>query len=239
MFANRVMKYNKMGLVLGLGLSVTVSSIFLYYYSSRWSKITDSSSKLNREDKDKDKDKYEDKYYDAFDKLEVKELEEDSVVSLKNSVLYEMTPKGRVIMYYDKDKESFAYYCDTKDVPYMFLETVARKYALTYDCKKLVVDIKKELGRAKDAKDAKSAKSAKDVVSGDKPNVYASFKNYNMIGEGGGDRAKYILRQSANRYSYSGKVNEFDFLKTSEYVCDHSDDKMDYETFKRLTAKKN
>jgi len=57
-----------------------------------------------------------------------------------------MTPKGRIIMYYDFEKESFIYHCDTKDVPYLYLETVARKYALTYHCKKIVVDIKKGIG---------------------------------------------------------------------------------------------
>ena len=50
------------------------------------------------------------------------------------------------------DKESFIYYCDTKDISYLYLEAVARKYALTYSCKKIVVDIKAELKRAKDIK---------------------------------------------------------------------------------------
>jgi len=50
---------------------------------------------------------------------------------------------------------------------------------------------------------------------------------------------KFILRQNANRYSYSGKVNTYSFLKRNEYKIEKPMDKMDYETFKKLMAKKN
>ena len=132
-------------------------------------------------DKDKDKDKskdisYENKYYDKFQEMESEELDEEDVKSLTNSVLFEMTPKGRIIMYYNFEKETFIYHCDTKDVPYLYLETVARKYALTYHCKKIVVDIKKELELAREASvvNEKNAKMLVGVKATD--NLFASFK---------------------------------------------------------------
>ena len=152
-----------------------------------------------------------------------------------------MTPKWRIIMYYNFEKETFIYHCDTKDVPYLYLETVARKYALTYHCKKIVVDIKKELELAREASVA-NEKNANMLVSVKAPDsLFASFKSYNRKGSGGSKtlNRKFILRQNANRYSYGGKVNEFPFIKTNEYKIQKPMEKMDYETFKKLMAKKN
>ena len=235
---------------------VAVSSALFYYLYSNFPQISMDMfrSKDDSTDKNKENDKqckdtsgvevesYENKYYDKYDEMESEDLDEDYVKTLKNNVLYEMTPKGRIIMYYDFEKESFTYYCDTKDVPYLYLETVARKYALTYHCKKIVVDIKRELDTAKETNIANDNKSkAQALVDAKKTdNLFASFKSYNRKGTGGSKtmNKKFILRQNANRYSYSGKVNTYSFLKRNEYKIEKPMDKMDYETFKKLMAKK-
>jgi hypothetical protein len=236
---------------------VAVSSALFYYLYSNFPQISMDIFKSKDGGKDNDKDdskensdksvveveSYENKYYDKYDEMESEDLDEDYVKSLKNNVLYEMTPKGRIIMYYDFEKESFTYYCDTKDVPYLYLETVARKYALTYHCKKIVVDIKRELDTAKETNIANDNKSkAQALVDAKKTdNLFASFKSYNRKGTGGSKtmNKKFILRQNANRYSYSGKVNTYSFLKRNEYKIEKPMDKLDYETFKKLMAKKN
>lgn len=226
MFMNGFLKNNRTAV---LGVSAAVGSVFLYYFMMNNRKIEEPIKK---------KEIYERKYYEKYDLLEMKELDEEYVKGLTNSVVYESTPKGRVIMYYDADKESFIYYCDTKDISYLYLEAVARKYALTYDCKKLVVDIKKEL---KDATDIKNGVVIvpKKVVD-DKAKIFASFKNYNKkSGEINNGNKKYVLRQNANRYSYKGKVCEYNFIKPADYKSENTNDKMDYETFKRLMDKKN
>jgi hypothetical protein len=229
---------------------VAVSSALFYYLYSNFPQISmdmfrskDDNSKDNSDKSVLEVASYENKYYDKYDEMESEDLDEDYVKTLKNNVLYEMTPKGRIIMYYDFEKESFIYYCDTKDVPYLYLETVARKYALTYHCKKIVVDIKRELDAAKETNIANDNKSkAQALVDAKKTdNLFASFKSYNRKGTGGSKtmNKKFILRQNANRYSYSGKVNTYSFLKRNEYKIEKPMDKMDYETFKKLMAKKN
>ena len=50
---------------------------------------------------------------------------------------------------------------------------------------------------------------------------------------------KFVLRQNANRYSYKGKINTFEFIKSDEYKSEKCDNKLDYGTFKRLMEKKN
>jgi len=238
---------------------VAVSTVLFYYFYSNLSdmklpmsifsllnnnQLTDKTSdRATDKDKDKSKDvSYENKYYDKFQEMESEDLEEEAVNSLKNSVLYEITPKGRIVMYYDFEKESFIYYCDTKDVPYLYLETVARKYALTYHCKKIVVDIKKELEVARETSIVNENNNKSKLLIGIKADsLFASFKSYNRKGSGGSKtiNKKFILRQNANRYSYAGKVSEFPFLKTNDYKLEKPMEKMDYETFKKLMAKKN
>ena len=220
--------------------------ILLYNYYKSLVNNVNNSIDIDKEEKQKTlEEPYENKYYDRFDKLECDDLEEDTVKGMKNNALYETTPKGNVIMYYDFEKESFVYYCDTKDVPYLYLETVARKYALTYDCKKIVVDIKKEIENAKQSNTNKSNLSTiyENTSSSTKntTDMFASFKSYNRKGTGGSKATnkKFVLRQNANRYSYSGKVSQYPMLKTDDYKIEKPMEKMDYETFKKLMAKKN
>ena len=247
---------NKPFFYIGSGLGVLFSSTLLYYsyphilntiHSTRLYKYVKNADKEDKEEEDKAQEEpYENKYYDRFEQLECEDLEEDTVKGMKNNALYEMTPKGKVIMYYDFEKESFVYYCDTKDIPYLYLETVARKYALTYDCKKIVVDIKKEMENAKQSNTNKSKLSTiyentSSSSTKKTTDMFASFKSYNRKGTGGSKsmNKNFVLRQNANRYSYSGKVSQYPILKTDDYKIEKPMEKMDYETFKKLMAKKN
>ena len=56
--------------------------------------------------------------------------------NLINSYIFEKTPLGNVAMCFNNKKGSFEYYSDNT-IPYRFLETVARKYVITFHCKKL------------------------------------------------------------------------------------------------------
>lgn len=246
---NHISKYSNMYYIFG---GITFGSTITYYsFSNRrllynyYKALTHGSKTNSSDDKTAVEEPYENKYYDLFDKLKCEDLEEDAVKGMKNNVLYETTPKGNVIMYYDFEKESFVYYCDTKDISYLYLETVARKYALTYDCKKIVVDIKKEIENAKQSNTNKSNLSTiyENTSSSTKKttDMFASFKSYNRKGTGGSKATnkKFVLRQNANRYSYSGKVSQYPILKTDDYKIEKPMEKMDYETFKKLMAKKN
>jgi len=260
---NHISKYSGLYCIFG---GITFGSTIAYYgFSNRkllysyYKAMTGGSKTSNLDDKKAQEEPYENKYYDLFEKMETHDLEEDTVKGMKNNVLYEITPKGNVIMYYDFEKESFVYYCDTKDIPYLYLETVARKYALAYDCKKIVVDIKKEI---KDAKQKnindihygtlstiqeniinRNNRNNTPLAQGKMANeTFASFKSYNRKGTGGSKSVinkKFILRQNANRYSYSGKIGQFPILKTDDYKIEKPMEKMDYKTFKKLMTKKN
>ena len=113
--------------------------------------------------------------------------------NLKNNFIFEKTPLGNVIMYYNNTRESFEYYSDNT-IPYRFLETVSRKYVKTFNCKQIYFDMefelseferkKKELNDSKLLEDKlKSELELKEKGNGleleKKRNVFAKFKGYN------------------------------------------------------------
>jgi len=60
----------------------------------------------------------------------------------KHGHVCEMTPEGEVRMTY---QNSIFLYWSQKSVSYKYLETVARKYVLVYDCKDVYIDMIKEM----------------------------------------------------------------------------------------------
>jgi hypothetical protein len=116
---------------------------------------------------------------------------------LKNNFIIEKTPLGNVVMYYNNERESFEYYTDNS-IPYRFLETIGRKYVITFDCKPIYVDMANELKdceqklqekdlklskekeeldkRAKELEKDLELKKDREVV---KKNVFTKFKSYN------------------------------------------------------------
>ena len=153
------------------------------------------------------------------DKKTKGELTEDFVNTLSLKTITETTPRGDVLMYYSSKLNSFVYHSKTKEIPYKYLETLARKYVIIYDCKKLYIDIRKEYEKGVNKyKELKENKTTESVVSGEvegaekkKKQLFASFKTYNRKGEVNAKQKDkiYILREKSNRYSYRGKIEEY------------------------------
>jgi len=148
--------------------------------------------------------KFEDKYLDKLLLMEEKELTPEKLDSLANVFVMENTSQGNVIMYWDNKRETFAYYADHM-IPYRFLEVIGRKYVITNDCKKIFIDMEKEINNAKEKienkklkeetaerekkekEDKKNDKKNEDKKDGiqemsempEKRNVFAKMKSYN------------------------------------------------------------
>ena len=52
----------------------------------------------------------------------------------KTRMLFENTPRGNIVMYYDPYKLGFAYYSDNTGIPYNMLNAVAMKYVRMFRC---------------------------------------------------------------------------------------------------------
>ena len=204
---------------------------------------------------------YEMKWFDEFDDTDTEkdgegksegeeefteELTEEFVNDLSLNTVTETTPRGDVLMYYSSKLGSFVYHSKTKEIPYKYLETVARKYVIEYNCKKLYIDIRKEYEKGLNKyneikeKEEKAAKDAKDgVVDETKENkkkqIFANFKTYNRKGEVHNKQKDkiYILKEQANRYSYRGKIEEYSEAKVESCVDKNGKD-IDFASFKKL-----
>jgi len=58
----------------------------------------------------------------------------------RTRILYETTPRGNIIMYYDVFKQGFAYYSDMNNIPYFILNAVAMKYVILFNCRDFFID---------------------------------------------------------------------------------------------------
>ena len=103
---------------------------------------------------------FEARYFKEYDELED---DPDTPVPPMNAHVRETTPQGDVIMTYDADRVVFCYYCDTRSVQFKYLESVARKYVVTHGCKRIYIDFREELSKAKTK--AAAAAAAKAVAT--------------------------------------------------------------------------
>ena len=113
---------------------------------------------------------------------------------LKNCYVMEYTPLGNVLMFYDKERETFKFYSDST-IPYRYLEVVGRKYAKQFGCKQIFVDMEEEIKAAEekwekerlekeDRTEKERIKKEEAIKNNQKPvetkkNVFAKFKSYN------------------------------------------------------------
>lgn len=142
----------------------------------------------------------------------------------KRRILFENTPRGNVIMYYDPYKLAFAYYCDTNSIPYNLINAVAMKYVLSFHCTHLFVD--NEITPTDkssplinilmvDAPDKTKTKTKnKDSTSGiDMKNApFAKFKKAAVQFNKNDDKNKQPATYNHNKFVCVGKIINFSFL---------------------------
>jgi hypothetical protein len=116
---------------------------------------------------------------------------DEQLKKFKKNYVIEHTPLGNVLMFYNHDKLAFEYYSDLT-IPYRYLETVARKYVVTYNYRPLYIDMDEELKeyekkieekelREKEARenDKLSNSNTNENTNKKSKDVFAKFKSYN------------------------------------------------------------
>jgi len=269
-----------------LTIYVIVSTIYIYgiYYISCYSngyyrsifdigdEDEDEQDDNNSNDKTKKEIAYQMKWFEEFDEMddegeqeEEEELTEEFVNNLSLNTITETTPRGDVLMYYSSKLGTYVYHSHTKEIPYNYLETVARKYVIEYNCKKLYIDIRKEYEKGVQKYKEIKAKEEKNAADGGvdetkekenkKKQIFANFKTYNRKGEVHNKQKDkiYILKEQANRYSYRGKIEEYNEAKVEscldKKVLESMGDKrseeekrvndIDFASFKKMNMNMN
>jgi len=118
----------------------------------------------------------------------VEETEENK----KYKRVEEMTPEGHVYMTYDEPSNTFFYWSE-KAIAYKYLDVVARKFVIVYNCKEVYVNLFREIINS--AMKEKVEEKAKD-------GPYATFKSYKP------KRMYRPLKEKVNQYKHVGKWKE-------------------------------
>jgi len=176
--------------------------------------------------------KYDNGFYAEYDELKLKNLqdEDDDAEMLRvRNPIREVTPRGEILMYYDKPESAFIYYSNNKNMPYRTLDAVARKYVCENNILSVYVDIRDELkkGCAKYA----AAAAATNATSENKKvssSIYAVFKNYKSgirvadgaprsVGGVENNNKKVILKDNVNKFMFKGRIDDYALdLKTRD-----------------------
>jgi hypothetical protein len=156
--------------------AIILNWLYCLFFSSQ--NIADAD-KANKANNNSSAIKYEYKYIKKFDILKNNAILSLNEKSLDYSYIMDNTPCGNIVMKYDREQEVFTYYSDKKDIPYKYLETVARKFVINNDCLELYVDIRDEL--RKKVYDVAIVDDTSDYGAKDEriKSVFATFKKQN------------------------------------------------------------
>ena len=143
---------------------------------------------------------------------------------MKNNFIIEKTPLGNIVMIYNNIRGTFDYYSDS-NIPYRFLETVGRKYVLTFNCRPIFIDMEEELKlyelklkeKEEKEKEKENEKEEKEKEINENENEKENEKE-KEINENENEKKKVKTKEekkknvfakfkSYNREAGSGKVN--------------------------------
>jgi hypothetical protein len=148
----------------------------------------------------------------------------------KSRILFESTPRGNIMMYYDAYKMGFAYSSDSTGIPYNILNAVAMKYVTVYRCFDFFMDdeitpedkqsklIKIHLHEEK----KESITTNRDILDIDtktpKPlkidnSAFAKFKNYSKKTEKNFDSTEKNKENVVNKFISLGKLMNIEFIQ--------------------------
>lgn len=143
----------------------------------------------------------------------------------KSRALYESTPRGNVLMYYNPYTLSFSYHSDEQIIPYTILQMLASKYVVMYRCKDFYIDptsrpanklfelLQKE-ENALISNKTKVQDITKVNIQSSNSDIYASLKDYKMPVTSTNQKPVKPLPNAnfSNKFVRIGKVAEFNIL---------------------------
>ena len=185
-----------------------------------------------------------------IDKYPIEEAIQGSAKQVNaNSYIFELTPRGFVVMKYNYDEEGFIYWAN-KTIPYSHLETVARKYVKYFCCKDLYIDRARILEeKCKDIEEQRRKEKEcrlmlqEDILlqtqalkEAEEESVFANFKSYNMeTKDDNAPTSNVVVADKSNKYIHKGSVVDFEILKrpTSALIRTATKE-IDFFTFKNM-----
>ena len=172
----------------------------------------------------------------------------------KARILYESTPRGNIVMFYDVYKDGFSYYSDQTGIPYKVLNAVAMKYVIMFRCRDFFMDetissspfIKYNKDDEKKEQDKKN--EVMKQLSSNQNLPFVKFKNRQSTTQPsemvGTTCVPHLSQQQSsltntnckeyvkNRFIYKGKMNNWSPLQKPPPKKTQPTDVLDYKTFR-------
>jgi hypothetical protein len=183
---------------------------------------------MNNDDANKNIDNLfydKEKYAEAM-KLENKDIE----LIWKKRILFENTPYGNIIMYYDTYKQGFAYYSDINGISYDVLNGVAMKYAITYRCRDFYMDENTIEYFISPLVDIYGDFLKTDTNDENKKKI-ENYRNESVNAKLKKNKIKMV---STNKFICLGKIYNFSFLNERSSTQPQDENKMSYSDYKDL-----
>tara|TARA_B110001450_G_C17668024_1_gene500587 strand:+ start:2360 stop:3064 length:705 start_codon:yes stop_codon:yes gene_type:complete len=188
--------------------------------------------------KNKELKNYQLLYYDELEELKDDSYEKQDLLKLNLQDLIEETPVGKVVMKYNIDYESYWYYSNNKNIPYKVLDTIARKYAITNNCKSICVNYKKEYNNSKNELQNKNNIQKENEINleikkDDSP--FIKLKPYNIKSNNTKSNNKnnknnnnLIVVNNSNKFTYKGKLSDYYYKppEDTNHVISYKDFKL-------------
>ena len=142
----------------------------------------------------------------------------------KTRILYEHTPIGNIIMFYNIYKKGYAYYSDVH-MTYTLLNAVAMKYVRIFCCRDLFIDdnitpkdypspfIKLEEIQEKEEEERKNENNSKNKTIRNGPFIKIKKKIESITNEELEKPKQDQHLYNVNKFIYMGKISNFSFLQ--------------------------
>ena len=166
------------------------------------------------DEEEEEEELYEDKY-----NLNIVKQNDEKKDHVKLMV-QETTPDGAVFMKWNDENEGFDYWCDKKEIKYVYLEVVARKYCTMFGCPEIYIDRKKDIEKQEELK--KQAEEKANMEEEDKKEeeeadsddeLFAKLKKPEEVKKSIEKKKTETAAVRSNKYRRVGKINEMVLLQ--------------------------
>lgn len=172
---------------------------------------------------------YEDKY-----PINIK-YQKNDLLDTENSYVCESTPDGLVFMKYNKKNECFDWWGDNKNVKYIYLETVSRKYVNIFKCSGLYIDrqedLKSQLKKEEEEKEREKMENEDKKEEEDSDDdLFVKLKPTEKMKP---KKKEIKAAINGNNYKYCGKIKDFKMLRKIKKK-EKGKKKMDFSSWKAM-----
>jgi len=208
-------------------LEKTISLLTLFFYYGYQSikaleyysiSFLNALTILNNQAKDEiqnELNSYPYKYEKEFDELQEQDIEPAMLDSFKTNFIKDTTPGGEIVMAYDAKEETYIYFSESSHVQFRFLDTVAMKFVIIHNAKKIYQYLRDEMKDLEDKKNDNLIEMIDETEGNSSPQeksikekrkeLFVQFKKYSKNTE-----TKKFIKENLNKFKRMGNLLDYE-----------------------------